>query len=204
MKASNKEAQFNITPDKGLQLLKEGNLRYQQNKQVEKNFNHQIKSTTQGQFPYATILSCIDSRVPTELVFDQGLGDLFSIRVAGNVINEDVLGSMEFGARLAGAHLIVVMGHTGCGAVKGACDDAQLGNLTGLLSKIKPAIDRVDSHPHDGSLAFRDLVSKENVEVALEEIHRKSPILQKMEENGEIKLVGAMYDIKTGAVEFYE
>src|SRR5699024_7396335 len=144
-------------------------------------------ATTRGQFPFATILSCIDSRVPTELIFDQGLGDLFSIRVAGNVISDDVIGSMEFGAELAGAHLIVVMGHTSCGAVQGACNDVKLGELTGLLAKIKPAIELTEKQ--DDDLKYRNLVSKKNVELGVIEIRKRSKILNDLEKSGKLRII---------------
>lgn len=201
MKASNKEIQDQITPEIALRLLKEGNVRYQQNKREPQNFTHQINSTSRGQFPFATILSCIDSRVPTELIFDQGLGDLFSIRVAGNIINDDVIGSMEFGTEIASVRLIVVLGHTGCGAVKGACDDVQLGELTGLLAKIKPAINLAGGV--QDTEEYRNYVSKVNVERSLSEIRTRSKILRTKVESGNLYIIGAMYDIATGAVEFY-
>lgn len=201
MKATNQSAQADITPERGLQLLKEGNRRFVQSKQEKQDFHRQIEVTREGQFPFATILSCIDSRVPLEMIFDQGLGDLFSIRIAGNVVDDDVLGSMEFGAKLAGAKLIVVMGHTGCGAVKGACNDAKLGKLTGLLEKIKPAVKQVE--PGGAPQEFENRVSEKNVELSLSEIRGQSEILRTMEENGEIRIIGAMYDIATGEVRFY-
>ena len=151
MKAHTKETQATMTPEKSLQYLKEGNQRFQNNLKANRNLLEQVNDTSEGQFPFATILSCIDSRVSAELVFDQGLGDIFSVRVAGNIVNEDILGSMEFACKLAGTKLIVVLGHTACGAVKGACDDAKLGKLTGMLNKIKPAVNAVAS-PEDTSL----------------------------------------------------
>ena len=169
----------------------------------------QVNDTSDGQFPFATILSCIDSRVSAELVFDQGLGDIFSVRIAGNFVNEDILGSMEFASKLAGTKLIVVLGHTSCGAVKGACDDAKMGNLTKLIEKITPAVNAV-TEPSDSSLRnsknldFVDTVSKKNVELTIERIHAESPILSEMEKSGEILIIGAMYDINTGAVVFFE
>ncbi len=202
MKAINKLAQAAITPEKGLQLLKEGNLRFVQSKQEKQDLHHQIELTCNGQYPFATILSCIDSRVPLEMIFDQGIADLFSIRIAGNVIDEDVLGSMEFGAKLAGAKLIVIMGHTGCGAVKGACNDARLGKLTGLLEKIKPAVRQTE--PGGDQQAYENRVSKKNVELSLSAVRNQSEVLREMEEKGEIKILGAMYDITTGKVKFYE
>ena len=151
MKAHTRETQATMTPQKALQYLKEGNLRFQNNLKAHRNLLEQVNDTSDGQFPFATILSCIDSRVSAELVFDQGLGDIFSVRIAGNFVNEDILGSMEFASKLAGTKLIVVLGHTSCGAVKGACDDAKLGNLTAMLSKIKPAVAAV-KEPKDKSL----------------------------------------------------
>lgn len=209
MKAHTKETQATMTPDKSLQFLKEGNLRFQQNLKANRNLLEQVNDTSEGQFPFATILSCIDSRVSAELVFDQGLGDIFSVRIAGNFVNEDILGSMEFACKLAGTKLIVVLGHTSCGAVKGACDHAEMGNLTKLIEKITPAVNAV-AEPEDSSLRnsknleFVDSVSKKNVELTINRIHKESPILSEMEKNGEIKIIGAMYDVNTGAVEFYD
>ncbi|MCK7589326.1 carbonic anhydrase family protein [Subsaxibacter sp. CAU 1640] len=209
MKAHTKETQATMTPQKSLQFLKEGNLRFQNNLKANRNLLEQVNDTSEGQFPFATILSCIDSRVSAELVFDQGLGDIFSVRIAGNFINEDILGSMEFACKLAGTKLIVVLGHTSCGAVKGACDDAKMGNLTGMLSKIKPAVEGV-TEPKDANLRnsknleFVDNVAKVNVSLAIENIRKQSPILKEMEDKNEIDIVGAMYDINTGAVDFFE
>ena len=151
MKAHTKETQTSISPEKAIQLLKEGNNRFIENKAINRNLLDQVKATSLGQFPFATILSCIDSRVSSELIFDQGIGDVFSARVAGNFVNEDILGSMEFACKLAGTKIVLVLGHTSCGAVKGACDDAKLGNLTALISKIKPAVEAVEE-PIDKSL----------------------------------------------------
>ncbi|MGY0391077.1 carbonic anhydrase family protein [Bizionia sp. KMM 8389] len=209
MKAHTKETQATMTPEKSVQYLKEGNVRFQNNLKANRNLLQQVNETSEGQFPFATILSCIDSRVSAELVFDQGLGDIFSVRIAGNFINEDILGSMEFGCKLAGTKLIVVLGHTSCGAIKGACDDAKLGNLTSMLSKIKPAVEAV-SEPADTSLRnsknsdFVDAVSAKNIELTIDRIHAESPVLSEMEKNGEIKIIGAMYDINTGAVHFLD
>ncbi|TXE12842.1 carbonic anhydrase [Seonamhaeicola algicola] len=209
MKAHTQETQATMTPDKSLQFLKEGNQRFVQNLKANRNLLEQVNDTKEGQFPFATILSCIDSRVSAELVFDQGLGDIFSVRIAGNFVNEDILGSMEFACKLAGTKLIVVLGHTSCGAVKGACDHAEMGNLTKLIQKITPAVNAT-TEPKDESLRnsknldFVDSVSKKNVELTIERIHNESPILSEMEKNGDIKIIGAMYDINTGAVNFYE
>lgn len=209
MKAHTRETQATMTPQKSLQYLKEGNLRFQNNLKANRNLLEQVNDTSEGQFPFATILSCIDSRVSAELVFDQGLGDIFSVRIAGNFVNEDILGSMEFACKLAGTKLIVVLGHTACGAVKGACDDAKMGNLTKLVAKIKPAVNAV-SEPKDVSLRnsknseFVDNVAKVNVQLTIDRIHAESPILTEMEKNGEIMIIGAMYDINTGEVNFFE
>lgn len=208
MKAHTKETQATMTPQKALDFLKEGNERFQNNLKANRNLLQQVNDTAEGQFPFATILSCIDSRVSAELVFDQGLGDIFSIRIAGNFVNQDILGSMEFACKLAGTKLVVVLGHTSCGAVKGACDHARMGNLTALINKIEPAVYAVEepSDPkmrNSSNLDFVDEVSKKNVEMTLENIRSQSVILKEMEEHGDIMIVGAMYDISTGAVTFY-
>ena len=209
MKAHTKETQASITPDSAIQLLKEGNNRFQDKTKAERDLMEQVKETSKGQYPYATILSCIDSRLSSELIFDQGIGDIFSARIAGNFVNNDILGSMEFACKLAGTKLILVLGHTACGAVKGACDDAKLGNLTGMLSKIKPAVNAVSS-PEDASLRnssnidFVNEVAKKNVELTMDKIVEDSPVLAEMQANGEIKIVGGMYDINSGAVHFYD
>ncbi len=209
MKAHTKETQALISPNDAIRLLQEGNQRFQANSKADRNLLEQVAQTASGQYPFATILSCIDSRVSAELIFDQGVGDIFSARVAGNIVNEDLLGSIEFACKLAGTKVVVVLGHTSCGAVKGACDDAKLGNLTALVSKIKPAVEAV-KEPSDAAqrnsknLAFVNRVAKMNVELTLENIRQQSPVLQEMEENGEIKIVGAMYDIESGGVTFYD
>lgn len=209
MKAHTKETQAVITPDAAINLLKEGNGRFIANQEVDRDLLGQVADTSTGQYPFATVLHCVDSRVSAELVFDQGIGDIFSIRIAGNFVNEDILGSMEFTCKLAGTKAIVVLGHTACGAVKGACDDAKLGNLTTLISKLKPAVEAV-KEPSDTSLRnsknidFVNNVAEKNVYMTIDNIRMKSPVLQEMEENGDIKIVGAMYDIKDGSVTFYE
>tara|TARA_R110000796_G_scaffold183498_1_gene299909 strand:+ start:41839 stop:42465 length:627 start_codon:yes stop_codon:yes gene_type:complete len=208
MKAHTRETQATMTPEKAFQFLKEGNQRFQNNLKANRNLLEQVNDTSEGQFPFATILSCIDSRVSAELVFDQGLGDIFSIRIAGNFVNEDILGSMEFASKLAGTKLIVVLGHTSCGAIKGACDHARMGNLTALINKIEPAVDAV-KEPTDESLRnsknldFVDSVSAKNVLLTINNIRKQSPILAEMEESKEIMIIGAMYDISTGEVDFY-
>ncbi|WP_435254086.1 carbonic anhydrase family protein [Tenacibaculum sp. A30] len=209
MKAHTKETQATMTPEKSLQYLKEGNLRFQNNLKANRNLLEQVNDTREGQFPFATILSCIDSRVSAELVFDQGLGDIFSARIAGNFVNEDILGSMEFACKLAGTKLIVVLGHTSCGAVKGACDNAELGNLTAMLGKIKPAVEAV-TEPKDESLRnssnieFVNNVAEKNVQLTIDRILNESEVLADMHKNGEVMIVGAMYNIEDGAVTFFE
>ena len=209
MKAHTKETQQSMTPEKALEFLKSGNLRFQRNLKANRNLLEQVNDTSEGQFPFATILSCIDSRVSAELVFDQGLGDIFSIRIAGNFINQDILGSMEFACKLAGTKLLVVLGHTSCGAIKGACDHARLGNLTALINKIEPAVYATqlplsEYERNSSNIEFVDAVAKTNVEMALTNIREQSVVLQALEESGAIKIVGAMYDLSTGAVEFYD
>ena len=209
MKAHTKITQAAMTPEKSLQFLKEGNIRFQNNLKTNRNLLEQVNDTSEGQFPFATILSCIDSRVSAELVFDQGLGDIFSVRIAGNFVNEDILGSMEFACKLAGTKLIVVLGHTGCGAIKGACDDAKMGNLTKLIEKIKPAVNAVKqpeevSLRNSSNLEFVDNVSKKNVKLTIDRIIKESDVLAEMQNNGDILIIGAMYNINTGAVSFYE
>lgn len=208
-KALTKEVQTGITPGKAIQLLKEGNTRFVTNRELDRDLLEQVEDTSTGQYPFATILHCIDSRVSAELVFDQGIGDVFSIRIAGNFVNEDILGSMEFACKLAGTKVIVVMGHTSCGAVKGACDDAKLGNLTTLISKLKPAVEAV-AHPKDHrernskNIDFVNSVAEKNVYMTIENIRNQSSVLRDMEEFKEIAIVGAMYDIKDGSVTFYD
>lgn len=209
MKALTQEVQSGITPAQAITLLKDGNARFLANNEVDRDLLGQVSQTSTGQFPFATILHCIDSRVSAELIFDQGIGDVFSIRIAGNFVNEDILGSMEFACKLAGTKVIVVMGHTSCGAVKGACDDAKLGNLTTLISKLKPAVEAVE-HPKDHSertsknIDFVNTVAEKNVYMTIDNIRNSSSVLSDMEEFGEIAIVGAMYDIKDGSVTFYE
>ena len=209
MKAHTRETQASLTPHKALQFLKEGNLRFQNNLKANRNLLEQVNDTAEGQFPFATILSCIDSRVSAELVFDQGLGDIFSIRIAGNFINQDILGSMEFACKLAGTKLLVVLGHTSCGAVKGACDHARMGHLTSLINKIEPAVAAVKEPKEEElrnsqNLEFVDAVAEVNVQMALENIRSQSKILCEMEKEGEIAIVGGMYNISTGEVTFFD
>jgi carbonic anhydrase len=209
MKTLTAEQQAKITPDLAIQLLKDGNKRFVENTKINRNLMEQVNQTSEGQYPFATILSCIDSRVSAELVFDQGIGDIFSIRIAGNIVNKDILGSMEFASKVAGTKAIVVLGHTNCGAVKGACDGVELGNLTHLLDKITPAMDLIDD-PKEKSLRnsknidFVDAVANANVDRTVDMIRKNSPILAEMEQSGLIKLVSGMYDIQTGVVTFHE
>ncbi|WP_420574925.1 carbonic anhydrase family protein [Kordia sp.] len=207
MKAHTKDTQAVMTPDSSIQALKDGNQRFVENTQVSRDLLDQVSDTSTGQYPFATILSCIDSRVSSELIFDQGIGDIFSVRVAGNFVNEDILGSMEFACKLAGTKVVVVLGHTACGAVKGACDHARLGNLTALINKIEPAVEAV-TEPTDESLRnsknidFVNNVAVKNVEMTIENIRKQSPVLAELENDGDIKIVGGMYDISNGKVTF--
>jgi len=209
MKTFNKELQKEITPGMALDVLKKGNDRFINNLKANRNLLEQVNQTRDGQWPFATILSCIDSRTSAELIFDQGLGDVFSIRIAGNIVNTDILGSMEFACKVAGSKLIVVLGHTKCGAVKGACDHVEMGNLTELLSKIQPAVyaERETTNPEKRNAKnprFVENVASINVRRTVNNVIERSFILEQMVENGEIGIVGAMYDIDTGKVEFYD
>mgnify|MGYP001814337988 FL=1 len=200
-----KVTQAAITPQKALQLLKEGNTRFVQGNMLERNLMQQVKATGSGQFPFATIVGCIDSRASNELIFDQGIGDIFSARIAGNFVNDDIIGSLEFASRVAGSRLIVVLGHTECGAVKGACDDVVMGNLTQTLANIKPAVAAVTGHDSDRSsknMAFVKTVTEKNVVLTVQRILERSPILRDMVNKGELAIVGAMYDVHTGKVTF--
>jgi carbonic anhydrase len=202
----NKKSQAAITPAKALQMLKEGNQRFLENKQENRNLHEQVEATQTGQYPYAVVLSCIDSRVPVEVVFDQGIGDIFTARVAGNFVNTDILGSVEYGCKVAGSKLVVVLGHTSCGAIKGACDDVRLGNITSMLSKLKPAVEGVKTAEGvDRSSANGDFVSRvvyKNVELTVAQMKAQSAVLSEMVDNEEIEIVGAVYDIKSGKVTF--
>ena len=207
MEAQTKEAQDKMTPDKSLNELRLGNQRFVNKNQLNRDLLQQVKQTSTGQYPFATILSCIDSRVSSELIFDQGIGDIFSVRIAGNFVNEDILGSMEFACKLAGTKLILVLGHTACGAVKGACDHARLGNLTALINKIEPAVEAVtepkeESQRNSSNINFVNSVAEKNVEMTISNIRSSSPVLAEMEEQGSIKIIGGMYDIDTGIVHF--
>ena len=196
------DSQAAMTPHSALDMLKEGNARFVTRKMSDRNLIQQVEQTATGQYPFATILSCIDSRVSAELVFDQGVGDIFSARVAGNIVNEDLLGSMEFACKVAGARLIMVLGHSACGAVKGACDDVQLGNLTRLLAKIRPAVDATPTAGERTSAngEFVQAVAEANVQRSLDVIREQSEVLHSLESEGQIRLVGAMYDVSSGQV----
>jgi carbonic anhydrase len=197
-----KESQAAMTSAKTLDALKAGNKRFLAGKSVQTNLPAKVKASKDGQYPSAVVLSCMDSRVPAEAVFDQSIGDLFSIRVAGNVVNADNLGSMEYAVKVVGVKLIVVMGHTSCGAVKGAIDDVKLGNLTELLGKIQPAV--AASGPGTSKdYAYVDKVGEANVRLSMKEIREKSPTLKEMLDSGAVGLVGGMYDLKTGTVTFF-
>ena len=207
MKTLTKEMQNAITPTMALELLKEGNKRFVNNLKVNRNLLQQANETSDGQHPFAVILSCIDSRTSAELIFDQGLGDVFSVRIAGNIINEDILGSMEFGCKVAGSKIIVVLGHTKCGAVKGACDHIEMGNLTALLTKIRPAVDDELTTTENRNSTNGDFVEKVatiNVKRTVKSIMQRSTILKEMIEKGEIGIVGGTHDIATGQVTFFD
>jgi carbonic anhydrase len=208
MKAHTKETQAAMTPESSLQALKDGNQRFINASQLVRDLNAQVDATSMGQYPFATVLHCIDSRVSAEHVFDQGIGDLFSIRIAGNFVNEDILGSMEFACKLAGTKVLVVLGHTACGAVKGACDHARMGNLTALINKIEPAVDAVElpvdeSMRNSSNIGFVNSVASKNVEMTLSNIRNNSEILNQMESSGDLIIIGGMYDIADGKVTFY-
>jgi len=205
MKTLTKEDQEAITPIMALNLLEEGNKRFVNNLKINRNLLQQANETSDSQHPFAVVLSCIDSRTSAELIFDQGLGDIFSIRIAGNIINEDVLGSMEFGCKVAGAKIIVVLGHTKCGAIKGACDHVEMGNLTALLSKIRPAVDdeqTIKENRNSSNSEFVEKVAAINVSRSVKSIIERSPILKEMVEGGQIRIVGGNHDIATGIVTF--
>lgn len=202
-----KESQAAMTPKQALDLLKAGNERFVEGRLLNRDLREQAKVTSLGQFPYAVILSCQDSRTSSEILFDLNKGDAFSIRIAGNVINEDVLGGMEFGVKLTGAKLIAVIGHNECGAIKGAVDNAQLGNLTALLSKIRPAIKAIPpgvQPANSKNKTYVEMVAKENVLLAMRQIRERSPVLKEMIDSGQVRVVGGMFDLETGKVTFFE
>jgi len=200
------ESQSATTPSQAIEMLKQGNVRFTSGSITSRDYQSQVLQTAGGQYPIAAVVSCIDSRIPTEIVFDQGIGDIFNARIAGNFVNEDILGSLEFACKVAGAKAIVVMGHTSCGAIKGACDKAELGNLTQMLEKIMPAVDAI--HTPEGAdrssanAEFVDAVAAKNVELTLAKIKENSPVLKEMIEANEIEIIGAMYDVASGKVSF--
>jgi carbonic anhydrase len=207
MRTLNKELQTKMTPERTLEVLKEGNHRFISNLKLNRNLLEQVNDTRDGQWPVAAILSCIDSRTSAELIFDQGLGDIFSIRIAGNIVNEDILGSMEFACKVAGSKFIVVLGHTKCGAIKGACDHVEMGNLTHLLLRIEPAVSaeqETKENRNSANPTFVENVAEINVRRAVKEILERSPIIRELVEAGEVGIIGAMYDVTSGQVTFYE
>jgi len=207
LRTHTKETQEELTPLLALQILKEGNARFVSNIKTNRDLLEQANVTSAGQFPFAAILSCIDSRTSAELIFDQGLGDIFSIRIAGNILNDDILGSMEYSCKLSGSKLIVVLGHTKCGAISGACDNVQLGHVTGLLDKIKPAIEMEKTTGDERNSSNKNFVrnvTKNNIHIVVDKIRQQSPILVEMEQAGEIKIVGGLYDLDNGQVTFFE
>ena len=207
MKTLTQELQSAITPVMALKLLQDGNKRFENNLKVNRNLLQQANETSGSQHPFAVILSCIDSRTSVELIFDQGLGDVFSVRVAGNVLNEDILGSMEYACKVVGAKIIVVLGHTQCGAIRGACDHVEMGNLTALLNKIQPAIYEENSEIENRNASnyiFVEKVASIHIKRTLHAILDRSPILKEMIEAGTIGIIGAKYDVATGVVDFYD
>lgn len=206
MRTLTKELQDKITPSLALKLLQEGNSRFVNNLKINRNLLQQVDETMDGQHPFAVILSCIDSRTSAELLFDQGLGDVFSIRIAGNVLNEDILGSMEFACKVAGAKIVVVLGHTKCGAIQGACNGVEMGHLTGLLRKVQPAIDQTPKTASNqvGTYTYVNEVAANNVHYVMDEITNRSVILDELLNEGKIAIVGGMYNIETGVVKFFE
>jgi carbonic anhydrase len=207
MRTFTKKSRDELTPQLALEILKEGNERFVNNIKAHRNLLEQVNETSAGQFPFAAILSCIDSRTSAELIFDQGLGDILSIRIAGNILNEDILGSMEFACKIAGSKLIVVLGHTNCGAIIGACNNLVLGNITGLLDKIKPAIEQeteTKTERNEKNEIFLRNVTVNNVFITVKKVTEQSAILKQMEQSGEIKIIGGLYDVDTGQVTFFE
>jgi len=204
MNALTKETQSNITPTTALEMLKEGNQRFLNKSIKTRDLNLQVEQTSSGQFPFACVLGCIDSRVPSELVFDQGIGDIFNVRIAGNFVNTDILGSMEFACKVAGSKIILVLGHTKCGAIKGACDHVKLGNLTAMLQNFDDVLDASEYAGDRSSqnTEFVDLVTHKNIEMTIDKIRKNSPVLSEMEKNGEILIAGALYDVTDGSVKF--
>ena len=205
--APTKERQAAMTPESALAELKAGNARFASGHPMHRDMQADVKATASGQYPFAVVLSCLDSRQPIEIVLDQGIGDIFSARIAGNVLNDDILGSMEFACKVSGSKLIAVIGHSNCGAIKGAIDNVELGNLTGLVDKIKPAEDAVPDNGQPRTTKnqeFVDKVAEANVRLVMKEIPERSPILKEMIDSGQVGLVGGMYDLNTGKVRFFD
>lgn len=198
------EEQNALTPDMVIESLKKGNERFMNNDLTARDHSEQVRKSTNAQFPKAIILSCVDSRVPVEDVFDRGIGDIFVARVAGNFVNEDILGSMEFATKVSGSKIVLVMGHEHCGAVKAAIDDVKLGNITPMLQKIKPAVNmtELDGEKSSKNAEYVHAVCENNVQYTIDQIRTRSPIMKEMEDNGEIKIIGAIYDMDTGKVTF--
>lgn len=204
--AMSAQDQKSMTPQQALDKLKSGNERFVSGKEIDRDYSRQVAATANGQYPYAIVLSCVDSRTSSEIIFDQGIGDIFNARIAGNFVNTDILGSMEFACKVAGSKVILVVGHSACGAVKGACDHVEMGNLTNVMNELKPAVEATagyDNNRNSKNQDFVEAVAKQNVLLAISEIREKSPILKEMESKGEIIIAGAMYDITTGKVTFY-
>ena len=197
-----KEIQDKLTPKDALQILIDGNARFITEQKADRNLKNQVVETSNGQYPFAVILGCIDSRVPMEIVFDQGIGDLFSVRVAGNIVNNDVLGSLEYACKVSGSKIVMVLGHTKCGAVTAACKHVELGHITGLLDKIEPAMEVMKVDDKELTNDLIEAVVIENIKQSIKQIRKQSPILKEMEDNGEIEIVGANYNVATGEVEF--
>ncbi|MBE0653792.1 MAG: carbonic anhydrase [Bacteroidales bacterium] len=199
------ESQSAISPDQAVQMLIDGNSRFVQGKMIERDLIDQVEKTGSGQYPFAAVVSCIDSRIPTEMVFDQGVGDIFNARIAGNFVNTDILGSLEFATKVAGSKAIVVLGHTQCGAVKGAADKVELGNLTATLKNLEPAVKAVTDvkeNRNSKNNVFVQKIADKNVELTIDNIKNNSPIIREMYEKGELAIIGAMYDVETGEVTF--
>jgi carbonic anhydrase len=203
--ALSRELREKMTPDDIIQAMKKGNRRFRAGERKDRNYLREQKASAKGQYPAAVLLTCIDSRAPAEVIMDLGIGDIFNCRVAGNVRNADILGSMEFACKLAGAKVVLVMGHTACGAIKGAIDNAELGNLTGLLAKIKPAVEATTytGERSAKNYAFVDAVARKNVEMTVAGIRQDSSVLADLEAKGALKMAGAMYNLETGAVDFF-
>ena len=199
-----KDQRDRLSPEQVLEELKQGNARFRSGRMISRDYRHQQLASAGGQYPAAAMLGCIDSRGPAEIIFDTGIGDIFNARIAGNIVTDDLLGSLEFACAAAGAKLVLLFGHTACGAIKGAIDNVEMGHLTGLLSRIKPAVEATNFHGERSSknAAFVDAVANTNVRLGVEEIRRRSQILADLEQKGTIQIVGAMYDIATGGVDF--